>query len=136
VIELTETAILRDAALGRAFLERVEALGCKIALDDFGTGYGGFTYLKQLPVDYLKIDIEFIQDLARDKFSQQVVQAVVQLAAGLGKQTVAEGVEDADSLALVREYGVDFAQGYGIGRPKPIEESFPGFTPPDTGASP
>jgi PAS domain S-box-containing protein len=122
VIELTETAILRDEEAGRAFLDRVSALGCKVALDDFGTGYGGFTYLKRLPVDYLKIDIEFVRDLPRDPASQQVVRAVAMLAAGLGKQTVAEGVEDEETLELLRRFGVDHAQGYGIGRPAPVEE--------------
>jgi EAL domain-containing protein (putative c-di-GMP-specific phosphodiesterase class I) len=123
VIELTETAILHDEAAGRAFLTRLSRFGCKIALDDFGTGYGGFTYLKQLPVDFLKIDIEFVRDLPRDASSQHVVQAVVQLAVGLGKQTVAEGVEDDETLDLLNAYGVDYAQGYGIGRPKSLEDT-------------
>ncbi len=123
VIELTETAILHDEEAGGAFLARLDRFGCKIALDDFGTGYGGFTYLKHLPVDYLKIDIEFVRDLPRDAASQHVVQAVVQLAAGLGKQTVAEGVEDDETLALLKTYGVDYAQGFGIGPPKPLDET-------------
>jgi PAS domain S-box-containing protein len=129
VIELTETAILRDQEAGRAFLARLDRFGCKIALDDFGTGYGGFTYLKHLPVDYLKIDIEFVRDLPRDAASQHVVQAVVQLAAGLGKQTVAEGVEDDETLALLEGYGVDLAQGFGIGRPRSLDKT-PAFLRP------
>jgi PAS domain S-box-containing protein len=125
VFELTETAILQDETAGRTFLERVSALGCRVALDDFGTGYGGFTYLKHLPVDFLKIDREFVRDLPHDASSQHVVRAVVQLALGTGKRTVAEGVEDAGTLALLREYGVDAAQGYYLGRPAPIDQTFP-----------
>lgn len=125
VFELTETAILRDEAAGRAFLERVSALGCRVALDDFGTGYGGFTYLKHLPVDLLKIDREFVRDLPQDASSQHVVRAVVQLALGMGKRTVAEGVGDAETVALLREFGVDYAQGYHLGRPAPVEQTFP-----------
>jgi EAL domain-containing protein (putative c-di-GMP-specific phosphodiesterase class I) len=67
VFEITETALIADEDAARAFAERLHQLGCKLALDDFGTGYGGFTYLKQLPLDYLKIDIEFVRDLARTR---------------------------------------------------------------------
>jgi PAS domain S-box-containing protein len=120
VFEITETAVVHDEAAGRWFAERVHQLGCKLALDDFGTGYGGFTYLKQLPVDYLKIDIEFVGDLLTSTASRHVVEAVITLAAGFGLQTVAEGVEDAETLALLKELGVDFAQGYHIARPGPL----------------
>jgi hypothetical protein len=84
-------------------------LGCRIALDDFGTGYGGFTYVKRLPVDYLKIDIEFVRDLPRNDASQHVVRAIVQLARDFGQKTVAEGVEDDETLTILREFGVDYA---------------------------
>ena len=129
MFEITETALIADEAAARAFAEHLHDLGCKLALDDFGTGYGGFTYLKHLPVDYLKIDIEFVRDLPRDAASQHVVQAVVQLAAGLGKQTVAEGVEDDETLALLEGYGVDLAQGFGIGRPRSLDKT-PAFLQP------
>jgi PAS domain S-box-containing protein len=124
VVELTETALLADEDAGCSFVARLASLGCKIALDDFGTGYGGFTYLKRLPVDHLKIDIEFVRDLPRDMASQHVVRAVVNLARGFGQTTVAEGVEDDETLELLRELGVDCAQGYGIGRPAPVEQVF------------
>jgi PAS domain S-box-containing protein len=120
VFEITETALIRDQEAGRGFVQRLHELGCKVALDDFGTGYGGFTYLKRLPVHYLKIDIEFVRDLCENQASRHVVQAVVNLARGFGLQTVAEGVEDPGTLDLLRELGVDFAQGYHIGRPGPI----------------
>jgi PAS domain S-box-containing protein len=123
VIELTETALLRSEQTAQAFIDGVGALGCGLALDDFGTGYGGFTYLKRFPVNYLKIDIEFVRDLPRDQASQHVVHAVVNLARGFGQKTVAEGVEDAETLALLREFGVDYAQGYFLGRPAPLAET-------------
>jgi len=124
VFEITETALVRDEEAGRNFVQRVHELGCKLALDDFGTGYGGFTYLKQLPVDYLKIDIEFVRDLRTSEASLHVVEAVVNLARGFGMQTVAEGVEDRATLDLLKTLGVDFAQGYHIARPGPLEDAF------------
>jgi len=120
VFEITETALMGQLDRGIEFARRLSALGCGFALDDFGTGFGGFTYLKQLPVDSLKIDIEFVRDLAFDAGSQHVVRAVVGLAQGFGKKTVAEGVEDEETLALLREFGVDYAQGYHLGRPAPL----------------
>jgi EAL domain-containing protein (putative c-di-GMP-specific phosphodiesterase class I) len=123
VFELTETALLRSEQTAQEFIDGIGALGCGLALDDFGTGYGGFTYLKRFPVDYLKIDIEFVRDLPRDQASQHVVHAVVALAKGFGQKTVAEGVEDAETLALLRDYGVDYAQGYFLGRPAPLTET-------------
>jgi PAS domain S-box-containing protein len=117
VFEVTETALVENQAAARVFAEHLRELGCKLALDDFGTGYGGFTYLKALPIDYLKIDIEFVRDLVTNPGSRHVVEAVVALARGFDLQTVGEGVEDAATLALLRELGVDFAQGYHIGRP-------------------
>jgi PAS domain S-box-containing protein len=122
VFEITETAIVEDAAAARVFAERLHELGCKLALDDFGTGYGTFTLLKQIPVDYLKIDIEFVRDLTSNVASHHVVEAVVGLAHVFNLQTVAEGVEDAETLTLLRELGVDFAQGFYIARPGPLPE--------------
>jgi EAL domain-containing protein (putative c-di-GMP-specific phosphodiesterase class I) len=122
VFEITETALVTDAAAAKTFADRLHALGCKLALDDFGTGYGGFTYLKQFSVDFLKIDIEFVRDLPTNPASEHVVEAVVALAQAFGLQTVAEGVEDAATLELLRKLGVDFAQGYHIARPRPLEQ--------------
>ena len=122
VFEITETAIVEDEEAARTFAERLHALGCKIALDDFGTGYGTLTYLKQIPVDYLKLDIEFVRDLASNSASRHVVQAVVALARDFDLQTVAEGVEDAETLQLLSQLGVDFAQGFHIARPEPFAD--------------
>ena len=118
VFEITETALMRDMHKGEAFARGVVELGCALALDDFGTGFGTFTYLKKLPISYLKIDIEFVRDLVTSTANQHVVKAIVNLAQGFGCQTIAEGVEDEATLKLLREFGVDFGQGFYIGRPE------------------
>jgi EAL domain-containing protein (putative c-di-GMP-specific phosphodiesterase class I) len=117
VFELTETALMGDWETGIAFARGLAAMGCGIALDDFGTGFGSLTYLKALPVRCLKIDIEFVRDLPGSETSQHLVRSIVHLAQGLGLETVAEGVEDEETLALLRHYGVSHAQGYHLGRP-------------------
>jgi PAS domain S-box-containing protein len=122
VFEITETTLVAQEAAGREFVERLHEIGSKVALDDFGTGYGGFTYLKQLPIDYLKIDIEFVRDLPNNNKSRHVVEAIVTLADRFDLKTVAEGVEDELTLQMVRELGVSYAQGYGIGRPAPLPD--------------
>ncbi len=123
VFEITETAVMKNPEAGEAFARGLSEIGCPIALDDFGTGFGTFTYLKNLPITYLKIDIEFVLDLTTNQAKQHVVKAIVGLAQDFGYQTIAEGVEDAETLALLKEYGVDFAQGFHLGRPAPIEAS-------------
>lgn len=120
VFEITETALVEDLVSARVFVERLHALGCRVALDDFGTGYGGFTHLKRLPIDYLKIDTEFVTDLAVNPDSRTVIRAIVRLARGFGLKTVAEGVEDEPTMALLRELEVDYAQGNHIARPAPL----------------
>ena len=120
VFELTETAVIADIEAGGIFARRLAAIGCGLALDDFGTGFGSFTYLKSLPLQYLKIDIEFVRDLVSNKANQHLVTAIVGLARDFGYCTIAEGVEDAETFALLGEYGVDLAQGFHLGRPAPI----------------
>ncbi len=122
VFEITETAVVAEEQAARTFVERLHALGCGVALDDFGTGYGTLTYVKQMPVDHLKLDIEFVRDVVENEASRRVIQAVVALAGDFGLETVGEGVEDAAALAALRELGVDFAQGYHLGRPAPFLE--------------
>lgn len=117
VFEITETTLINNDQAARAFVSKLHRLGCKIALDDFGTGYGGFTYLKQLPIDFLKIDVEFVSELLYDPANRTVVQAIVKLAQGFGLKTVAEGVESGDTMDALRELNVDYVQGYHIGRP-------------------
>jgi EAL domain-containing protein (putative c-di-GMP-specific phosphodiesterase class I) len=120
VFEITETALMRDVNKGEAFARGIVDLGCAVALDDFGTGFGTFTHVKKLPINFLKIDIEFVRDLVTSSASQHVVKAIVNLAQGFGCQTVAEGVEDGEALALLQDFGVDFAQGFYLGRPAPL----------------
>ena len=118
--EITETAAMTNLTAARSFAQTLVDLGCAVALDDFGTGFGSFSYLKHIPARYLKIDIEFVRDLATDQTDQQVVKAIVGIAHSLNKLTIAEGVEDAETLTLLRAYGVDHAQGFHLGRPKPL----------------
>jgi EAL domain-containing protein (putative c-di-GMP-specific phosphodiesterase class I) len=118
--EITETAAIVNIQKARAFAERIAELGCGFALDDFGAGFGSFYYLKHLPFDLLKIDGEFIRNLTDSVKDQAVVKSLARITTELGKQTVAEFVEDAETLELVRRYGVDFAQGFHIGVPEPV----------------
>ncbi len=120
MIEVTETAAISDMARARAFCAGVQALGSAVALDDFGAGFGSFQYLKHLPFQYLKIDGDFVRGLPDSPQDQVVVKALVELACGMGKQTIAEYVEDAATMELLHDYGVDFAQGFEVGRPHPL----------------
>lgn len=120
VFEITETAVVDNLETAKSFIENLHRLGCRFALDDFGTGYGSFSYLKRLPVDYLKIDIEFVRDMLYSPSDRKVVKAIAATAELFGISTIAEGVEDADTLESLREYGIDFAQGFHIGRPAEI----------------
>ena len=121
VFEITETALMRDIDKGEAFAHGIVDLGCGLALDDFGTGFGTFTHVKKLPIKFLKIDIEFVRDLVENSANQHVVKAIVNLAQGFGCQTIAEGVEDGETLKLLQSFGVDFAQGFHLGRPAPLQ---------------
>ena len=120
IFEITETAAVENIHDARQFAEELGALGCRFALDDFGAGFGSFYYLKYIPFDFLKIDGEFIKSATEGRTDQLVVQSCVQLAKGLGKDTIAEFVENAETLRLIRALGVDHAQGYHIARPSPI----------------
>jgi diguanylate cyclase (GGDEF)-like protein/PAS domain S-box-containing protein len=121
--EITETAAVSNMSDAQEFANRIRELGCSLALDDFGTGFSSFTYLKHIPAQYLKIDIEFIRELKKNPSDQQLVQAIVAIAQGLGQKTVAEGIEDEETLSLVRELGVDYAQGFHLGRPEPTDNA-------------
>jgi PAS domain S-box-containing protein len=116
IVEVAETAVAEDDGACQ-FLGRLSDLGCKIALDNFGSGSGGFTYLKKLPVDYLKIDGEFVGDLTTNEASHHVVEAVVRLARTFHCATIAERVEDEAAIDVLKELGVDYGQGYSLGRP-------------------
>jgi PAS domain S-box-containing protein len=117
IFEITETAAAENLPAARTFAQHLRELGCAFALDDFGVGHGTFTYLRHLPVDYLKIDIQFVRNLRNDEDDRQVVRAIVGVAKQFGIKTIAEGVEDEATLKELRRMGVDYAQGYYIGRP-------------------
>ena len=119
---MTETEAVEDIARARGFATRLAELGCRFALDDFGAGFGSFYYLKHLPFDYLKIDGEFVRNCTHDPGDRVVIQALVQVARGMGKRTVAEQAGDAETVTLLRELGVDQAQGYHLGRPAPLAD--------------
>ena len=120
MFEITETAVADNLDAARTFATRLRKLGCAVALDDFGVGHGSFTYLRQLPVDYLKIDIQFVRNLLSDDEDRQVVEAIVGVARQFKIETIAEGVEDQATLEELRRMGVDYAQGFWIGRPLPL----------------
>jgi EAL domain-containing protein (putative c-di-GMP-specific phosphodiesterase class I) len=120
VIEVTETAAISDMERARDFCAGVQALGCAIALDDFGAGFGSFQYLKRLPFSYLKIDGDFIRGLPGSRTDQLVVEALVAVAAGMGRRTIAEFVGDAPTMSMLRDIGVDYAQGFEVGRPRAL----------------
>ncbi|MBS1890708.1 MAG: EAL domain-containing protein [Actinobacteria bacterium] len=118
--ELTETSAVADVEEARRVADELRSLGCELALDDFGTGVSSLSYLRYLPIQTLKIDTEFIQGMRENAFDRSLVQSIVGLARRLGLKTVAEGVEDEVVLAMLRQFGVDFAQGFLFGRPNPI----------------
>lgn len=120
--EITETAAITNMEKARTFAHAVTEMGCGLGLDDFGTGFSSFSYLKELPVQHLKIDIEFIRELPRSPTDQRLVGALVQFAKAFGLETVAEGIEDSETLALVRAFEVDYAQGFHIGEPALVDE--------------
>jgi EAL domain-containing protein (putative c-di-GMP-specific phosphodiesterase class I) len=109
-------------AQARRFVARLTDIGCGFALDDFGAGFGSYYYLKHLPFDYLKIDGEFIRNLAASSTDQLILKSIVEMAEALGKKTIAEFVGDQESIRLLREQGVGYAQGYHVARPRPLAE--------------
>ncbi|SMC16732.1 PAS domain S-box-containing protein/diguanylate cyclase (GGDEF) domain-containing protein [Andreprevotia lacus DSM 23236] len=117
--EITETSAIANIKESALFIEALRARGCRFALDDFGSGFSSFTYLKSLPVDYLKIDGSLVRDVAEDDVSRQMVLAVNRIAHAMGRKTIAEYVENQAIVTVLQEIGVDYLQGYHIGRPEP-----------------
>jgi diguanylate cyclase (GGDEF)-like protein/PAS domain S-box-containing protein len=118
--EITETAIISNLPKAQLFMEKLRALGCRFALDDFGSGLSSFAYLRSLPVDYLKIDGVFIRDIVTNDINRAMVKAINEVGHVMGIQTVAEYVENEATLNMVRELGIDYAQGYAVGQLRPL----------------
>ena len=118
--EITETTAIRDLAGAARLMREFQQLGCRYALDDFGTGLASFDYLRNLPVNAVKIAAQFVQGMATDAVDAAIVEAIQRVSQVAGLPTVAEGVEEEATLAAVRKAGIDFAQGYYIARPEPI----------------
>jgi diguanylate cyclase (GGDEF)-like protein len=115
--EITQTARVEDYDVAAGFADRLTEFGCEVAIDDYGAGFGPFAYLKKFPFDVLKIDGAFVRDLPHNDADQLTVKAIVEIARGLGKRTIAEFVEDEATAKLLQEYGVDMAQGFHLGKP-------------------
>ncbi|MBU1236173.1 MAG: EAL domain-containing protein [Gammaproteobacteria bacterium] len=120
--EVTETAAIGNFTVAVDFMQDLRQLGCRFALDDFGSGLSSFAYLKSLPVDFIKIDGRFIRSLGTDPMDRAIVEAIHKVAHVANLQTIAEFVEDTAIVEVLRTIGVDFAQGYGIGKPEPLPE--------------
>jgi EAL domain-containing protein (putative c-di-GMP-specific phosphodiesterase class I) len=117
ILEITESAIMHDPQHSLGILERLNDMGLKLSVDDFGTGYSSLSYLKRLPVSQLKIDRSFVKDMIKDEDDAMIVRSTIELAHNLGLTTVAEGVEDEQTLERLRELNCDMAQGFLISRP-------------------
>ena len=121
--EITETVAIADLSVASTLLEHLRVMGCKTALDDFGVGYCSFAYLKDLPVDYVKIDGSFVREIASDAVQWAMVKSMNEIAHAMDKRTVAEFVDNDKVLRILQEIGVDFVQGYLTGRPELVEMS-------------
>jgi diguanylate cyclase (GGDEF)-like protein len=121
--EITASAQMSDVAKAGGFADRLTEFGCQVAIDDYGSGLGPFHYLKGMPFDLIKIDGAFVRDMPSNDADQLTVQAIVQIARGLGKATIAEYVQDDATIEMLRDFGVDMAQGFHLGRPMDLEQS-------------
>jgi EAL domain-containing protein (putative c-di-GMP-specific phosphodiesterase class I) len=121
--EITETAAVANLSKAIQFIRTLKEYGCRFALDDFGSGMSSFAYLKNLPVDFLKIDGNFVRDMARDPIDRAMVTAIHQVGSVMGIRTIAEYVENGEIHAALREIGIDYVQGYGIARPQSLADA-------------
>ena len=120
--EITETAAIQNLTKANYFIAQLRERGCFFALDDFGSGLSSFAYLKTLPVDFLKIDGFFVSEMQQDRINFELVKSINDIGHVMGMRTIAEFVENDQTLEMLREIGVDYAQGYGIDKPKPIKD--------------
>lgn len=120
--EITETAVIANLSNATRFISVLREMGCRFALDDFGSGLSSFAYLKNLPVDYLKLDGSFVKNMVKDNIDRAMVKAINQVGHIMQIQTIAEFVEDEATMKVLRLLGIDYAQGYGIAMPRPFEQ--------------
>jgi len=121
-LELTETDIMKEFAVAEEVLTTLGGRGIKISIDDFGTGYSSLAYLKNLPINNIKIDQSFVRNIIEDPKDREIVTTAIKMGMILDKQTIAEGVESKEALNLLKELGGDYAQGYFISKPKPYQD--------------
>jgi len=121
--EITETSAIHNMEEVEQFIRELKTLGCRFALDDFGTGFSSFGYLKRLEVDYIKIDGSFIRDITNDKLGRAMVKAMNAISKELGITTIAEYVENLEIRRELQELGIDYGQGFGLAKPKPIDKA-------------
>jgi diguanylate cyclase (GGDEF)-like protein/PAS domain S-box-containing protein len=121
-VEITETTAVSDIRKAQEFVTRLKTIGCRVSLDDFGSGFSSFYYLKHLPIDALKIDGSFVSGIAGNGQDMHLVRALIELCRALGVESTAEYVEDGETLGLLRELDADYAQGFHVGRPMPVEQ--------------
>jgi EAL domain-containing protein (putative c-di-GMP-specific phosphodiesterase class I) len=119
--EITETAAISNLIKATEFISELNAKGCSFALDDFGSGFSSFAYLKNLPVDFIKIDGMFVRDIDHDSIDQEMVRSITNIAKSMGKQTIAEFVENDTIKNILEGFGVDYIQGYGVAKPESLE---------------
>ncbi len=120
-LEITETIAIANLSTANHFMDELKILGCQFALDDFGSGLSSFGYLKHLPVDFLKIDGSFVRDIATDEIDRAMVESINQIGHTMGLRTIAEWVEDKETLLELKKMGVDYSQGFYTGKPEPLE---------------
>jgi EAL domain-containing protein (putative c-di-GMP-specific phosphodiesterase class I) len=121
--EITETAAVANFDVAVQMMHGLRELGCRFALDDFGAGMSSFTYLKRLPVDYVKIDGAFVKDMFKDAVDFAMVEAIHNIAHRMGLRTVAEFVQNDTTIEMLRGLGVDYVQGYGVEKPRPLDDA-------------
>ncbi len=120
--EVTETALVRSTGQANRFIQSIREMGCNFYLDDFGSGYASYSHLKDMPVDMIKIDGVFVSDILEQKSSYTMVKSVTEIAHFMDKKVIAEFVESEAILNVLRKLNVDFAQGYAVGRPIPLNQ--------------
>ena len=119
--EMTESAAMSSLASAKHFVRELRARGCRFSLDDFGSGLSSFIFLKTLPVDFLKIDGQFMHNVAHDRIDRGLVEAIAQIGQTMGIRTIAERVDSAEVLERLADVGIEYAQGHHIAEPQPVE---------------